>query len=105
MTETWEQFTCPLEETRIMWDEEGTEQTAILEPCESPLYLERTHSFAIYADDTMSDHRPEQQGETDRWQVVCENGHVLLTSSGEETAEPFDPSWLNYLKAGKQKVA
>jgi hypothetical protein len=74
-----------------------------LKSCGTPLYLIRHTSEPIFTGSTDEELNEVGAGWTSSWELSCENGHVLLTSAGEENAEPFQIEYLDALGAGVGK--
>lgn len=68
--------------------------------CGTPLHLIRHDSSPVFSGSTDDELSEIHAGWTSSWELSCENGHILLTSAGEENAEPFKVAWLDALGAG-----
>lgn len=56
--------------------------------CGAPIYLERSYCIPLIAEQAASgDHDPDA-AITDRWQVACQDGHVLHTCRDQLRAMP-----------------
>lgn len=88
---------CPL--NVVEWDWPGFDddeaKVPMPRPCDAELHLVWSFDIAIsdLAEPTrhvgIASKEVADWGITDCWEVVCENGHKLASSSGEESAEPF----------------
>lgn len=89
---------CPLTFAEMQWDEIGDVQSRVVSPCRSPLHLERLYDYPLYAEGPGSDDFGPKDWCTSAWSVGCENGHILLKSAGEETAEDFEKRFLEEME-------
>lgn len=85
------QYLCPLSDGEMQYDEAAEDYKRVDKACDVPLHIVLSGYIPVH--DELVDVDMNNAVATS-WTVECENGHVLLRSAGEETAEPFKLSYL-----------
>jgi hypothetical protein len=84
---------CPLMIVEWGWPENDAYAPAQVpfppRPCDADLHLVWSFDLPLDGDDHVFEDSVADHACTDQWEVVCENGHTIARSSGEENAEPF----------------
>ena len=84
----YDQYLCPLNQLEQEWPDEVEEYQYFVVPCRAPLHVVVTESHAFG--------EPVVPGGaiTGEWEIVCENGHKLLSSAAigaaGDYAEPLN---------------
>lgn len=87
---------CPLLLVEYEWppdDPDADRRVAqAARPCDADLHLVWYFDIPLNSENVEPIPAADAQGwaNTDGWEVVCENGHKLALSSGEENAEPYE---------------
>lgn len=87
-------YRCPMTDAEMRYDDGGTNLHRVQYRCNAELFLTITSHYGLYETGPGSEDFGPTDWTTQGWQVECTNGHVLLRSAGEESAEPFRKDFL-----------
>jgi hypothetical protein len=82
-------FKCPLKVINV-WIDDDDREVREVEPCGAQLHLVWSFDWPLCDDlpnPNIESGDIAQMAYTDGWGVVCENGHKLAMSAGQENAE------------------